>query len=50
MMIVSGQDLNIPRTWGIAIVCTAVAGILYGLIGLLGRLVSPWAPRAGMSE
>ena len=50
MMIVSGQDLNIPRTWGIAFVCTAVAGILYGLIGLIGRLVSPWAPRAGMSE
>lgn len=50
MMIVSGQDLDIARTWGIALVCTAVAGILYGVIGLIGRLVSPWASRAGASE
>jgi ABC-type nitrate/sulfonate/bicarbonate transport system permease component len=47
MMIVSAQDLDIPRTWGIAIVCTAVAGALYGLIGLLGRIVAPWAPGSG---
>ena len=50
MMIVAGQDLDIARTWGIAIVCTAVAGILYGLIGLIGRLVAPWAPGWGMSQ
>jgi ABC-type nitrate/sulfonate/bicarbonate transport system permease component len=50
MMIVAGQDLDIARTWGIAIVCTAVAGILYGLIGLLGRLVAPWAPRMGVAQ
>ncbi len=45
MMIDAEGALDISRTWGIALVCTAIAGILYGLIGLIGRLVAPWAPR-----
>jgi ABC-type nitrate/sulfonate/bicarbonate transport system permease component len=49
MMIDAEGALDIARTWGIALVCTAVAGILYGLIGLIGRLVAPWAPRKGMT-
>ncbi len=49
MMIDAEGALDIARTWGIALVCTAVAGILYGLIGLIGRLVAPWAPRRGMT-
>ncbi len=49
MMIDAEGALDIARTWGIALVCTAVAGILYGLIGLIGRLVAPWAPRRGLT-
>jgi len=49
MMIDSEGALDIARTWGIALVCTAVAGILYGLIGLMGRLITPWAPRRGIN-
>ncbi len=45
MLIDAEQALDISRTWGIALVCTVVAGILYGLIGLIGRLAAPWAPR-----
>jgi ABC-type nitrate/sulfonate/bicarbonate transport system permease component len=50
MMIDSEGALDIARTWGIALVCTAVAGILYGLIGLMGRLITPWAPRRGINQ
>ena len=41
MMIDAGAALDIARTWGIAMVCTAVAGMLYWLIGLIGRSVAP---------
>lgn len=48
MLIDAEGALDIARTWGIALVCTAVAGVLYGLIGFLGRLAAPWAPRRGL--
>jgi len=48
MLIDAEGALDISRTWGIALVCTGVAGVLYGLIGLLGRLAAPWAPRKGI--
>ena len=44
-MINSQQSLDISRTWGLAIVATALAGAAYGLTALVGRLVTPWAPR-----
>jgi ABC-type nitrate/sulfonate/bicarbonate transport system permease component len=44
-MINSEQALEVARTWGIALVATGVAGIGYGLTALVGRLVTPWAPR-----
>jgi ABC-type nitrate/sulfonate/bicarbonate transport system permease component len=44
-MINSQQALAIPRTWGIALVATALAGIGYGLTAVVGRLLTPWAPR-----
>jgi ABC-type nitrate/sulfonate/bicarbonate transport system permease component len=48
MMINSQATLEIPRTWGVALLCTAIAGICYVVIGLVGRAVSPWAsPGAG---
>lgn len=42
-MVVAQQSLEVPRTWGIALVSGAVAGIGYALLGLVGRLVTPWA-------
>lgn len=42
-MIVSEQQLDVPRTWGIALVSGAVAGVGYAAIALFGRLTTPWA-------
>ncbi|CAN5566831.1 ABC transporter permease [soil metagenome] len=42
-MIASQQTLNIDRTWGIALVSTAMAGIAYGVTALVGRWLTPWA-------
>ena len=42
-MINSEQSLNIARTWGIALAATAVGGVAYGVIALIGRLLTPWA-------
>jgi ABC-type nitrate/sulfonate/bicarbonate transport system permease component len=44
-MINSQQALNVPRTWALALVATAVAGGAYGLTALVGRVLTPWAPR-----
>jgi ABC-type nitrate/sulfonate/bicarbonate transport system permease component len=44
-MVVSQQALEVPRTWGLAIVASAVAGIGYALTALAARLATPWAPR-----
>ena len=48
-MINSQQALAIPRTWGIALVATALAGIGYGLTAVVGRLLTPWAPRGSQA-
>jgi ABC-type nitrate/sulfonate/bicarbonate transport system permease component len=44
-MINSQQALAIDRTWGIALVATALSGAAYGLTAAVGRLLTPWAPR-----
>ena len=44
-MINSQQSLDVARTWGIALVATALSGAAYGLTALVGRLLTPWAPR-----
>lgn len=44
-MINSQQALEVERTWGIALVATALSGLGYGLTTLVGRLLTPWAPR-----
>ena len=45
-MINSQQSLEIARTWAIALVATALAGAAYGVTALVGRLLTPWAPRS----
>jgi ABC-type nitrate/sulfonate/bicarbonate transport system permease component len=44
-MINSQQSLEISRTWAIALVATAAAGLAYGATALVGRLLTPWSPR-----
>jgi ABC-type nitrate/sulfonate/bicarbonate transport system permease component len=44
-MINSQQALEIERTWGIAIVATALAGVAYGITALVGHLLTPWSPK-----
>jgi ABC-type nitrate/sulfonate/bicarbonate transport system permease component len=46
-MVASQGSLEVSRTWAIALVATAVAGLAYAVTALVGRLVSPWAPRGG---
>jgi ABC-type nitrate/sulfonate/bicarbonate transport system permease component len=45
-MINSQQSLAVERTWGIALVATALSGAAYGLIAAASRLLTPWAPRS----
>ena len=42
-MTVAQQQLDVARTWGIALVAGAIAGIGYGLIALVARFAVPWA-------
>jgi ABC-type nitrate/sulfonate/bicarbonate transport system permease component len=45
-MINSEQSLNIARTWGIALVATALAGLGYAVVAAVGRAVTPWTRAA----
>jgi ABC-type nitrate/sulfonate/bicarbonate transport system permease component len=44
-MVNAQQSLAVERTWGIALVATALSGVGYGLTALVARLLTPWAPR-----
>jgi ABC-type nitrate/sulfonate/bicarbonate transport system permease component len=44
-MINSQQSLAVSRTWGIALVATALSGAAYGTTALIGRLLTPWAAK-----
>jgi ABC-type nitrate/sulfonate/bicarbonate transport system permease component len=44
-MVAAQQQFIVPRTWALALVATFVAGVAYGLTALVGRLLTPWAPR-----
>jgi ABC-type nitrate/sulfonate/bicarbonate transport system permease component len=48
-MTVSEASVQVPRTWGIALVSGLVAGIGYGLTALIARLALPWAESTTMS-
>jgi ABC-type nitrate/sulfonate/bicarbonate transport system permease component len=47
-MTAAQQGLNAPRVWGIALASGAVAIVGFTVVGLLARLVTPWA-RGGTS-
>ena len=44
-MIASQSGLRVATTWGIALVATLIASVAYGFTALVGRLLTPWAPR-----
>jgi ABC-type nitrate/sulfonate/bicarbonate transport system permease component len=44
-MINSQQALEVERTWALAIVATLLAGTAFGLTALIGRKLTPWAPK-----
>jgi ABC-type nitrate/sulfonate/bicarbonate transport system permease component len=46
-MIAAQQRLDGPTTWALALVATAAAAAVYGLTALVGRWLTPWAPRGG---
>jgi ABC-type nitrate/sulfonate/bicarbonate transport system permease component len=46
-MVLAEQQFDIQRVWAIAIVATALAGIVFLATAAVGRLLTPWAPRAG---
>jgi ABC-type nitrate/sulfonate/bicarbonate transport system permease component len=48
-MTVSQAAVEVPRTWGIALVSGLVAGIGYGATALVARLVLPWASATTLS-
>ncbi len=41
----SENVLNTPRVWALAVVVTALAGAGFLVVHLVGRLLTPWAPR-----
>jgi ABC-type nitrate/sulfonate/bicarbonate transport system permease component len=45
-MINSQQALLVERTWALCLVATASAGLAYAATAIVGRLLTPWAPRA----
>lgn len=42
-MINSEQQLDVARTWGIALISGVVAGMGYGLVATIARALLPWA-------
>ena len=48
-MTISETSLNVPRTWGIALIAGAVAGLGYGLTALVARALLPWARSTTLS-
>lgn len=43
LMISSQQSMQIPRTWAVALLGALIAGVVYALVGLVGKKLLPWA-------
>jgi ABC-type nitrate/sulfonate/bicarbonate transport system permease component len=44
-MIASQTNYEVSRTWGLALVAGLLAGVAYGVTAMVGRALTPWAPR-----
>jgi sulfonate transport system permease protein len=49
-MIQAQSSFEVARTWGIALVVSILAGVLYLLATLIARLVTPWAGKMEISH
>ena len=44
ILVAAQVGLNSPRVWGLFLLCAFVSIVGYTLVGLLGRLLTPWSP------
>jgi ABC-type nitrate/sulfonate/bicarbonate transport system permease component len=44
-MVESQSSFEVSRTWGIALVTGALAGLGYAVVSIVGRMLTPWAGR-----
>lgn len=42
-LMISQQQFQVPRTWGLALVAGLIAGLGYGVVTLVARVVTPWS-------
>ncbi|MET0955978.1 MAG: ABC transporter permease subunit [Cryobacterium sp.] len=45
MLVASQSSFQVPRTWAVALTMSALAGIVYGLAGWLGKRATPWVAK-----
>jgi sulfonate transport system permease protein len=45
MLVQSQSSFEVPRTWAVALVMSAIAGIAYAVAGWIGRAATPWVSR-----
>jgi ABC-type nitrate/sulfonate/bicarbonate transport system permease component len=45
-LIAARAQADPPVVWGVAVMATAVAGVGYAIIAIVGRLLTPWSPRS----
>ena len=43
ILVAAQVTLNSPRVWGLFLLCALVSIIGYGIVGLIGRLITPWS-------
>jgi ABC-type nitrate/sulfonate/bicarbonate transport system permease component len=43
MLVQAQSSFQVPRTWAVALVMSALAGLAYLVFGVIGRLMTPWA-------
>jgi ABC-type nitrate/sulfonate/bicarbonate transport system permease component len=49
-LITANEDLDSRRSFAIALVATAIAGVAYLAVSVVGRLLTPWAPKQADSR
>ncbi|MEU8145962.1 ABC transporter permease subunit [Nonomuraea sp. NPDC048901] len=42
-LMISQQQFQVPRTWGLALVAGLIAGLGYAIVALVARVVTPWS-------
>ncbi|WP_327091763.1 ABC transporter permease subunit [Nonomuraea sp. NBC_01738] len=42
-LMISQQQFQVPRTWGLALAAGLIAGLGYALVALVARVVTPWS-------